>query len=96
VFGSTNELDTVQIPVVAEVTVTAPPAVDDAVSSKLPEEPIWSLMAGKLITFAVPTMIVGSMYMFEPSAKPPVPSKDPLTNLNLYMPSSVMFPEDET
>jgi hypothetical protein len=41
-------------------------------------------------------MIVGSMYMFEPKAKPPVASYEPFTKRNRYVPLSVMLPEEET
>ena len=84
VFGEENEVATVQMDVVLEVTVTALAAVEETLMSNVPEEPIWSLIAAKLITFAVPTTIVGSIYMFEPRAKPPVASYEPFTNLKRY------------
>jgi hypothetical protein len=68
VFGLTKFDATVQIEVVVDVTVTDPPAVEVTFKLKLPLAPIWSLIVGKLITFASPTTIVGSMYIFEPRA----------------------------
>ena len=75
-----------QTPVVVDTTVTVPPAVDESVTvSVVPFAiAILSAIAGKTIAFVLATITAaGSMYIFDPIARPPVASYVPLTKRNL-------------
>jgi hypothetical protein len=74
------DVATVHWEVEAEVTTTAAPDEEESVCVMVGFEVssavllIWSPIAEKLITFAWPTVMVGSMYMLEPRNFPPLAS----------------------